>query len=96
MSAAWLALVEGDEGAWNVSVPDLPGVQASGETVEDAIANTIDAIGEWMGAVSPGPGWTPPRPRSETDLHQDLDVLDALENGAFLAPLGPPLGGSGD
>ena len=93
MSAAYLALLEGDEGSFNVSVPDLPGVHASGETVEDALANTVDAIGEWMTAVSPGPGWTPPKPRPEAELCQDLDVVDALENGAILVPLGPPLGG---
>lgn len=93
MSAAYLALVEGDDGAWNVSVPDLPGVHATGETVDQAIANTVEAVGEWMAAVSPGPGWTPPRPRPEAELHADLDVIDALENGAVLMPLGPPLGG---
>jgi antitoxin HicB len=41
-----------DEGSgFLVEVPDLPGCMADGDTVEQALRNAEDAIGEWIDAA---------------------------------------------
>ena len=37
-----------DEGGFIVSFPDLKGCLSSGETVEEAVANAVDAKREWI------------------------------------------------
>jgi antitoxin HicB len=39
-----------DGGGFLATVPDLPGCMSDGETPEEAIANVIDAIEEWIDA----------------------------------------------
>ena len=41
-----------DEGGYVVSYPDLPGCITCGETMENAIANAIDARKAWIEATS--------------------------------------------
>ena len=38
------ALVDGEKGAYGVSFPDLPGIVAMGETVEEALASAENAL----------------------------------------------------
>ena len=38
------AFVDGEAGAYGVTFPDLPGIVAMGETVEDALANAEEAL----------------------------------------------------
>ena len=40
------AFIDGEAGAYGVSFPDLPGVVAMGETVEEALANAVDALAD--------------------------------------------------
>lgn len=40
-----------DEGGFVVSYPDLPGCITCGETIENAIANALDAKREWIDAA---------------------------------------------
>jgi len=37
-----------DDGCWIVSVPELPGCQADGETKEEALFNSDIIIQEWI------------------------------------------------
>lgn len=39
------------EGGYAVSFPELPGCLSMGETIEEAIANAIDAKREWLSAA---------------------------------------------
>jgi predicted RNase H-like HicB family nuclease len=39
-----------DGGGFLATVPDLPGCMSDGETPEEAIANVVDAIEEWIDA----------------------------------------------
>ena len=51
-----IALYPSEEG-FAVSVPSLPGCWSQGATREEAVANIIDAIREYLGAeVEPGEG----------------------------------------
>ena len=38
------AIVDGESGAYGVTFPDLPGVVAMGETVEEALAHAREAL----------------------------------------------------
>lgn len=38
------ALIDGEDGAWGVSFPDLPGIVAMGHTVEEALSNARDVL----------------------------------------------------
>ena len=39
-----------DEGGYVVSFPELPGCISTGETIEDALSNAMDAKKEWLTA----------------------------------------------
>lgn len=41
-------LSEEDGGGWLVTFPDLPGCMADGETVEQAVAEAVDAERSWL------------------------------------------------
>ena len=55
------ALMDGEEGAYGVVFPDLPGCVAMGYTVEDAIVNAEDAMRDWVDEMEKN-GWDVPRP----------------------------------
>ena len=38
------AIVDGEKGAYGVTFPDLPGIVAMGETLEEALANAKEAL----------------------------------------------------
>ena len=42
------AFVDGEAGAYGVTFPDLPGIVAMGETVEDALANAGEALRHYV------------------------------------------------
>ena len=41
------ALIDGDEGAYGVVFPDIPGVGAMGDTVDEALLNAEDALRDY-------------------------------------------------
>ena len=41
------ALLDGERGAYGVSFPDLPGIVAMGETVDEAVANAEEALRDY-------------------------------------------------
>ena len=41
------ALIDGENGAYGVSFPDLPGVVAMGETMDQALVNAEDALRDY-------------------------------------------------
>lgn len=45
------AFVDGEAGAYGVTFPDLPGIVAMGETVEDALANAEEALQDYVTEV---------------------------------------------
>ena len=40
--------VDGEAGAYGVTFPDLPGIVAMGETVEDALMNAEEALRDYL------------------------------------------------
>ena len=42
------AFIDDEAGAYGVTFPDLPGIVAMGETVEDALANAEEALRDYV------------------------------------------------
>jgi predicted RNase H-like HicB family nuclease len=79
----YVALIDGKPGAYGVGFPDLPGCTAMGKTVEEALANAVDALADW--ASDARAAGALPKPRPATELRRRRDVRDALSGGAALA-----------
>ena len=66
-------LDEEDGGGYLGFAPDLPGCMSDGETIEEALTNTREAIGEWIetakrrGMALPLPGSAAHREREEKE-----------------------------
>jgi len=78
------ALIDGQDGAFGVVFPDLPGCTAMGETIEIALANAAEALRDWVEATA-AQGQPVPDPSSWAALHQSDEVREALSDGASLA-----------
>ena len=76
----YFALLDGGPGAYGVAFPDCPGCTAMGADEDEAFANAVAALGEWMhDARAAG---TAPPPRGMEDLRRDPEVIEALAEGA--------------
>jgi predicted RNase H-like HicB family nuclease len=83
----YFALLDGKPGAFGVAFPDCPGCAAMGADENEAYANAIEALGEWVhDARSEGQA---PEPRRIEALRRDPEVTAALADGAIF--LGVPL-----
>lgn len=80
----YFALLDGKAGAFGVAFPDCPGCTAMGADENEAYANAVDALGEWVhDARAEG---SAPSPRSIEALRRDPEVKSAIADGAvFLA-----------
>jgi len=43
-SVRYPALIDGEKGAYGVSFPDLPGIVAMGDTIDEALMNAEEAL----------------------------------------------------
>jgi predicted RNase H-like HicB family nuclease len=83
----YIALLDGGPDAYGVAFPDCPGCTAMGADANEAYANAVVALEEWMlDALAVGDA---PEPRTVEALRKDPDVLAALAEGAvfFVVPL---------
>ncbi|WP_372395167.1 type II toxin-antitoxin system HicB family antitoxin (plasmid) [Azospirillum sp. HJ39] len=80
----YIALIDGEAGAYGVTIPDLPGCTAMGATIEEALAAAVDAMRDWADVLEED-GFGVPPPRAVADVRADPDVVDALAEGAMLA-----------
>lgn len=80
----YIALIDGEAGAYGVTIPDLPGCTAMGATIEQALAAAVDAMRDWAEVVDED-GGTIPVPSTADALRADSDVAEALAEGAMLA-----------
>jgi predicted RNase H-like HicB family nuclease len=79
----YVALIDGEAGAYGVVVPDLPGCTAMGTTIEEAMTNAVEAMREWAEVVEES-GGTVASARPIEDVRAAPDVTEALANGAVL------------
>lgn len=80
----YVALIDGTEGAYGVTFPDLTGCTAMGATVDEALAAAVEALRDWVEVVEED-GGTVPAPRSPDAVRADPEVVAALAEGAMLA-----------
>ena len=78
----FIALLDNSAGAFGIAFPDCPGCTAMGMDENEAYANAIDALGEWM--LDARAAGLVPQPRAIADLRRDPDVIEAMAEGAVL------------
>ena len=82
--ARYVALVDGQSGAYGVTVPDLSGCTSAGSTTDEVLRNAIEAVRLWAeDAIADGEEL--PTPRSVEVVHADAEVAAAIAEGAALA-----------
>lgn len=79
----YIALVDGEAGAYGVSFPDAPGCAAMGKTMDEAIQNAVTSLAEWI-EHSESEGLGIPAPRTADELRQDPEVAEQLVAGSEL------------
>ncbi len=63
------ALVDGEEGAFGVTFPDLPGIVAMGKTMDEAILNAAEALKDYaFEALADCEEIIPPTPVEKTEI----------------------------
>jgi predicted RNase H-like HicB family nuclease len=82
--ARYVALIDGEAGAYGVTVPDLPGCTSGGSTVDESLRHPAEAIRLWAEDATADGEELPP-PRSAGTLRVDPEVAQALADGAALA-----------
>jgi predicted RNase H-like HicB family nuclease len=92
--ARYIALIDGEPGAFGVVFPDCPGCTAMGATLDEALVAAAEALADWAEDVAGpelarGPASASrgrlPEPRSVAALRADPEVRAALADGAVLA-----------
>ena len=79
------ALIDGEEGAYGVIFPDIPGVGAMGDTVNEALVNAEAALRDYaMEAEKDGEELTAPSPLQsiETPIGNRLVSIPLIRTGA--------------
>jgi predicted RNase H-like HicB family nuclease len=78
----YVALIDGEASVYGVTIPDLPGCTAMGNTIEEAITNAVEAMREWV-EITEDAGGTVATARPAEVVHTDPDVAEALAGGAM-------------
>lgn len=81
--ARYVALIDGEQGAYGVVFPDCPGCTAMGESLDAALINAGDALAEWV-ADEAVDGRAAPAPRTVEAARADPEVAEAIAAGAAL------------
>lgn len=73
----YVALIDGDAGAFGVVIPDCPGCTAMGATIEEALDNAAEALRDWTEAIEAQGGQAPePRPPVAVRAEAIADGVD--------------------
>ena len=82
----YVALIDGEPGAYGVVFPDLPGCTAMAETLDEAMAAATEALSDWSRTVEAS-GVPMPAARPVDELRRNPEVSEALAEGATLASM---------
>lgn len=74
-------LIDGEDGAYGVAFPDLPGCAAMGKTIDEALGNAVDAARDRVEVVERR-GGAVPAPTPIEKLRFLPEVAEALADGA--------------
>ncbi len=77
----YIGLLDNSEiGDFGISFPDCPGCVAMGKDENEAFANAVEALAEWLGDLPPAER---PQPRGVVDLRSDPEVNDQIAEGSI-------------
>lgn len=77
----YIGLLDKSEiGEFGISFPDCLGCVAMGKSEDEAFANAIEALAEWLGDLDPAER---PQPSSIEALRRDPDVNEQIRDGAI-------------
>jgi len=79
----YVALIDGERGAYGAVVPDLPGCTSAANTFKTLRLNIIEAVRLWIEHATTN-GEEVPTARSPEELRRDPEVAAALGRGAAL------------
>ena len=82
--ARYIAIIDGEAGAYGVAFPDCPGCTAMAGTIDDALRLAADALREWM-SDRVADGVAPPTPRSAAEIRSDPEAARDFIDGAIIA-----------
>ena len=80
----YVALIDGEPGAFGATFPDCPGCTATGATEDEALACGTRALREWVGDRVAA-GLAPPVARSIEEIRSDPRSAEDFEAGALVA-----------
>jgi predicted RNase H-like HicB family nuclease len=69
----YVALIDGQPGAFGVVIPDCPGCAGMGDTIEEALDNAAEGLRDWMEAIE-AQGGAAPVPRSMDEVRAEADA----------------------
>lgn len=73
------ALIDGKNGAYGVTVPDLPGIVAMGKTVDEALVNAEEALRDYaVEAEKDGEAIAPPSDLQRVEIHAGQTLVSIL------------------
>jgi predicted RNase H-like HicB family nuclease len=89
----YTVIIDGKKGSYGVVVPDLPGCTAMSATIEEALANVIAAMRDWV-EIAGEAGTAIPAPAEPEVLRHDPEVREAGDNAkrdvcAFISETAP-------
>jgi predicted RNase H-like HicB family nuclease len=80
------ALIDGEAGAYGVTVPDLPGCTSGGSTTDEALRHTVEAARLWAEDAVAGKELPPPRSaeilRADPEMHRRLRTVRRSRSAA--------------
>ncbi len=82
--ARYIAVVDGEKGAYGVTFPDLPGCTSMGATVDEALRNGVEAVRLWVEETI-GQGGRIPDARTIEELRTDRDFRAEIATGGIIA-----------
>ena len=84
ITTRFVAVIDGEPGAFGLWVPDMPGCTSMGETVDDALKSAQEALRMWAeDAIADGE--PVPTPRGFDEITRDPEVAAELRRGGLLA-----------
>lgn len=85
--ARYLGLVDGQEGAWGVRIPDFPGCHGAGATPDEAVKDAISALREFAAEMT-ADGESIPAPRNDWEaIRAELEARGEAWGATVLIPL---------
>lgn len=81
----YVALIDGESGAFGVVVPDCPGCAGMGDTIEEALDSATEALRIWVEAIE-AQGDRAPIPRSMAAVRAEAEA-DPETGGVLYATL---------